>query len=84
MRGKPDHSIVHIGTYDINSKVLSNSIAKSIVDLAVSLKAEWNDVSVSFKPKGDVFERSLRGEKFVSDTQHKEAVIQRCSVKQVF
>ena len=67
-----------------NSEVLSKSIVESIVDLAVSLKAEGNDVSVSFKPKSDVFERSLRGEKFVSDTQHKEALLQRCSVKQVF
>ena len=44
MRGKPDNSIVHVGTNDINSEVLSKSIAESIVDLAVSLKAEWNDV----------------------------------------
>ena len=83
MRGTPDHSIVHVGTNDINSEVLSKSVAESIVD-AVSLKAEWNNVSISFKPKSDVFERSLRGEKFESDAQHKEAVIQRCSVKQVF
>ena len=75
MRGTPDHSIVLVGTNDINSEVLSKSIAESIVD-AVSLKAEWNDVSISFKPKSDVFERSLPGEKFESDAQHKEAVIQ--------
>ena len=59
MRGKPDHSIVHDGTNDINSEVLSKSIVESIVDLTVSLKAEGNDVSVSFKPKSDVFQRSL-------------------------
>ena len=40
MRGEPDHYIVHVGTNDINSEVLSKSIAESIVDLAVSLKAE--------------------------------------------
>ena len=84
MRDKPDHSIVDAGTNDINSDVLSKCFAESIVDYAVSLREEWNDVSVSFKPKSDVFERSLRGEKFVSDTQHKEALLQRCSVKQVF
>ena len=66
MRDEPDHFIVYVGTNDINSEVLSKSIAESIVDLAVSLKAEWNDVSVPFKPKSDVFERSLRGEKSVS------------------
>ena len=84
MRGKPDHSIAHVGTNDINSEVSSKSIAESILDLAVSLKAEWNDASVSFKPKSYVFERFLGGAKFVSDERHKEAVIQRCSVKQVF
>ena len=40
MRSKPDHSIVHDGTNDINSEVLSKSIVESIVDLAVSLKEE--------------------------------------------
>ena len=40
MRGKPDHSIVHVGTNDTNSEVLSKPIVESIVDLAVSLKAE--------------------------------------------
>ena len=83
MRGTLDHSIVHVGTNDINSEVLSKSVAESIVD-AVSLKAEWNNVSISFKPKSDVFERSLQGEKVKSDAQHKEAVIQRGSVKQMF
>ena len=39
MRDKPDDSIVHVGTNDINSEVLSKSVAESIVD-AVSLKAE--------------------------------------------
>ena len=59
MRGKPDYSIVRVGTNDINSEVLSKSIVESIVDLTVSLKAESNDVSVSFKLKSDVSERSL-------------------------
>ena len=40
MIGKPDNSIVHVGTKDINSEVLSKYIAESTVDLAVSLKAE--------------------------------------------
>ena len=40
MRGEPDDSIVHVGTNDIDSEVLSKSIAESIVDLAVSLKVE--------------------------------------------
>ena len=47
IRDEPDHFIVHVGTNDLNSEVSSNSIAESIVDLAVSLKTESNDVSVS-------------------------------------
>ena len=39
MRVKPDHSIVHVGTNDINSEVLSKSIAELTIDLAVTLKA---------------------------------------------
>ena len=35
------------GTIDLNSEVSSKSIAKSIVGLAMSLKTESNDVSVS-------------------------------------
>ena len=47
IRGKPDHFIIHAGTNDLNSEVPPKSIAKSIVDLAISLKTESNDVSVS-------------------------------------
>ena len=47
IRDEPDHFIVHVGTNDLNSEVSSNSIAESIVDLAVSLKTESNDASVS-------------------------------------
>ena len=44
---KPDHLIVHVGTNDLNSEVSSKSIAKLIVDLAMSVKTKSNDVSVS-------------------------------------
>ena len=47
MRDEPDYFIVNVGTNDLNSEVPSKSIAKSIVDLAMSLKKESNDVSVS-------------------------------------
>ena len=40
MRDESNHSIVHVETNDINSEVLSKSIADSIVDLAVFLEAE--------------------------------------------
>ena len=47
VRDKPDHFIIHVGTNDLNSEVSPKSIAESIVDLAMSLKTESNDVSVS-------------------------------------
>ena len=47
VRDKPDHFIIHVGTNDLNSEVSPKSIAESIVDLAMSLKTESNDVTVS-------------------------------------
>ena len=47
IRDEPDHFIVHIGINDLNSDVSSKSIAESIADLAMFLKTESNDVSVS-------------------------------------
>ena len=47
VRDKPDHFIIHVGANDLNSEVSPKSIAESIVDLAMSLKTESNDVSVS-------------------------------------
>ena len=47
IRYEPDHFIVHIGINDLNSEVSSKSIAESIADLAMFLKTESNDVSVS-------------------------------------
>ena len=41
---KPDHFIIHVGNNDLNSEVSPKSIAESIVDFAMSLKTESNDV----------------------------------------
>ena len=38
LRSTPNHSILHIGTNDLNSNQTSEVIAKEIVDLAISLK----------------------------------------------
>ena len=46
IRDEPDHFMVHVGTNDLNSEVPSKSTAESIVDPAMSLKTESNDVSV--------------------------------------
>ena len=47
IRDEPDNFIVHDETNDLNSKVSSKSVAESITDLAMSLKTESNDASVS-------------------------------------
>ena len=47
MREKPDHTILHIGTNDLNSDGPSNLISKSIVDLAITLRNNLQNVSIS-------------------------------------
>ena len=47
MRERPDHNIVHVGTNDLNSDRPSDLITKSIVDLAITLKNNSQNVSVS-------------------------------------
>ena len=43
----PDHTILHVGTNDLNSDRPSNLIAKSIVDLAITMKNNLQNVSIS-------------------------------------
>ena len=47
MREKPDHTILHVGTNDLNSDRPSDLIAKSIVGLAIILKSNSQNVSIS-------------------------------------
>ena len=47
IRDKPYYFIIHVRTNDLNSEVSPKFIAESIEDLAMSLKTESNDVSVS-------------------------------------
>ena len=47
MREKPDYTILHVGTNDLNSDRLSDLIAKSIVDLAITLKNNSQNVIIS-------------------------------------
>ena len=47
MREKPDHTILHVGTNDLNSDRPSNLIAKSIIDLVITLKNNSQNVSIS-------------------------------------
>ena len=47
LRENPDHFILHVGTNDLNTGRSPELIAKSIVDLATTLKGNSRDVSVS-------------------------------------
>ena len=47
MRKKLDHTILHVGTNDLNSNRPSDLIAKSIADLTITLKNNSQNVSVS-------------------------------------
>ena len=47
MRDKPDHIIFHVGTNDIPLDKDAGDIAKSIIDLAMSVKSPTCDVSIS-------------------------------------
>ena len=47
MREKPDHTIFHVGTNDLNSDRPSYLTAKSIVDLVITLKNNRQNVSIS-------------------------------------
>ena len=47
IRETPDHTILHVRTNDLNSDSPSDLIAKSIVDLALNVKNNSQNVSIS-------------------------------------
>ena len=47
LRKNPHHFVLHIGTNDLNSDRSPKLIAKSITDVASSLKNDSHDVSIS-------------------------------------
>ena len=47
MREKPDHIILQVGINDLNSDRQPDLIVKSIVDLAITLKNNSQNLSVS-------------------------------------
>ena len=47
VRNSPDHFILHVGTNDLSSDKSPEEIARSIIDLATSIKNEKHDVSIS-------------------------------------
>ena len=46
MREKPDHTTLHVGTNNLNSDRPPDLIAKSILRLAITLKNNWQNVSM--------------------------------------
>ena len=52
----PEHIILHVGTNDLNSEKTASQIANSIIELALSLKNETNNIHVSLiVPRQDEF-----------------------------
>ena len=47
MREKPDHTILQVGTNDLNSDRPSDLITKSVVHLAITLKNNSQNASIS-------------------------------------
>ena len=47
LRQNPDHFVLHVGTNDLESDRSPDLIAKSIVDVAPSLKSDNHDVTIS-------------------------------------
>ena len=47
VRSSPDHFILHVGTNDLSSDKSPEEIARSIIDLATSIKNKKHDVSIS-------------------------------------
>ena len=47
VRSSSDHFILHLGTNDLSSDKSSEGIARSIIDLATSIKNKKHDVSIS-------------------------------------
>ena len=47
LRENPDHFVLHVGTNDLDFDQLPDLIAKSIVDVASSLKTDKHDVTIS-------------------------------------
>ena len=47
VRSSPDHFILHVGTNDLSSDKSLEEIARSIIDLATSIKNKKHDVSIS-------------------------------------
>ena len=47
MRKKPDHIILHIGKKDLKSDRVSDLIAKSVIDLAITMKSNSQNLTLS-------------------------------------
>ena len=47
VRSSPDHFILHVGSNELSSDKSPELMARSIIDLATSIKNEKHDVSVS-------------------------------------
>ena len=69
LRENPDHFVLHVGTNDLDSDRSPDLIAKSIVDVASSLKTDKHDVTISnIITRNDHFmAKTNEGNKFLTE-----------------
>ena len=65
VRSSPDHFILHVCANDVSSDKASEEIARSIIDLATSIKSKKHEVSIS---------------NIIIQTDHKKLEEKRCEV----
>ena len=81
----PENIILHIGTNDLNSGKTSSQIARSIIDLDVSLKANTNTITIFFiTPQNDHLNNkaskvndllvNMCGERHIPNTGHSKTI----------
>ena len=81
----PENIILHIGTNDLNFDKTSSQIARSIIDLDVSLKANTNTITIFFiTPQNDHLNNkaskvndllvNMCGERHIPNTGHSKTI----------
>ena len=66
----PDHIILHCGANDLSSERTASQIARSITELALTLKSEDNKISISLtEPRNNTLNnKSALNERFLIST----------------
>ena len=63
IRENPDHIILHIGTNDLTTNILTKKVAKQIIDLASSLKSNSCSGAISnITARNDKYQKKVAQE----------------------